>query len=49
MSGTLVCDLDGVVYLGETPVVGAAEALVNAEEAGWRILVRHQQLGPAPG
>ena len=38
MNGTLVCDLDGVVYLGETAVVGAADALVKAEERGWRIL-----------
>ncbi|MGH8912612.1 MAG: HAD-IIA family hydrolase [Acidimicrobiia bacterium] len=38
MNGTLVCDLDGVVYLGETAIVGAADALVKAEEHGWRIL-----------
>lgn len=34
----MVCDLDGVVYLGETPVVGAADALTKAEAAGWKVL-----------
>lgn len=38
MTGTLVCDLDGVVYLGETPVPGSADALRRAQEAGWRVL-----------
>ncbi len=34
----VVCDLDGVVYLGETPVPGAGEALVAIEGAGDRVL-----------
>lgn len=37
-SPTLVCDLDGVVYLGETPVPGAGDALKRAEEAGWAVV-----------
>ncbi len=38
MTRTLVCDLDGVVYLGERPVPGAAGALKKVEAAGWRLL-----------
>lgn len=38
MTATLVCDLDGVVYLGETPVAGAAERLRQVEASGWRLL-----------
>lgn len=30
-------DLDGVVYLGEQPVVGAAQALASARQAGMRL------------
>ncbi len=36
--GTVVCDLDGVVYLGQTGVAGAGEALSSLEGAGFRIL-----------
>lgn len=35
MKGTVVCDLDGVVYLGSTPTAGAREALLSLEEAGF--------------
>lgn len=35
---TLVCDLDGVVYLGETEIRGAGEALSRLSLAGWTIL-----------
>ncbi|CAN5734388.1 HAD-IIA family hydrolase [soil metagenome] len=38
MSSTLVCDLDGVVYLGETAVPGAGDALRRVEAHGWRVL-----------
>jgi 4-nitrophenyl phosphatase len=37
MRGTVVCDLDGVVYLGQTAVPGAAAALTELEEAGFAI------------
>ena len=30
-------DLDGVVYLGEQPVVGAASALASARKTGMRL------------
>ncbi|MGH8873930.1 MAG: HAD-IIA family hydrolase [Acidimicrobiia bacterium] len=36
--GNVVCDLDGVVYLGEEPVPGAAASLVRLERAGYRLL-----------
>ena len=35
---TLVCDLDGVVYLGEREIPGAGEALSRLSLAGWTIL-----------
>lgn len=38
MTCTVVCDLDGVVYLGNEAVPGAGEALVHMEAAGHRIL-----------
>jgi HAD superfamily hydrolase (TIGR01450 family) len=38
MSATLVCDLDGVVYLGDIEIPGATDALGRAEAAGWTIL-----------
>ena len=37
--GNLVCDLDGVVYLGSQPIPGSAEALTELSEAGWNILL----------
>lgn len=36
--GTLVVDLDGVMYVGSERVPGAAAALEELREAGWRIL-----------
>lgn len=36
--GNLVCDLDGVVYRGETTIPGAGEALSEIESAGFRIV-----------
>jgi HAD superfamily hydrolase (TIGR01450 family) len=36
--GNLVCDLDGVVYRGNTVVPGAGEALRSLDESGYRIL-----------
>lgn len=38
MTPTLVCDLDGVVYLGETAVPGSAAALREAVGAGWSLI-----------
>lgn len=35
---TIICDLDGVVYVGDTPVPGAGEALGRLAAAGHRIL-----------
>jgi HAD superfamily hydrolase (TIGR01450 family) len=36
--GNLVCDLDGVVYRGDTAIVGAGEALQSLDESGYRII-----------
>jgi 4-nitrophenyl phosphatase len=36
--GNIVCDLDGVVYLGESPIRGAGGALHALEAAGYRLL-----------
>lgn len=36
--GNVVCDLDGVIYLGQQAVVGAGEALESIAEQGWRML-----------
>lgn len=36
--GSVVLDLDGVVYLGETPIPGAAEAITALSSLGWQIL-----------
>lgn len=38
MSGTVVCDLDGVVYLSSQAVEGGSEALGALRDAGFRIL-----------
>ena len=35
---TLICDLDGVVYLGEQEIPGAGDALSRLADGGWRIL-----------
>ncbi|MDF1595351.1 MAG: HAD-IIA family hydrolase [Acidimicrobiia bacterium] len=36
--GNLVCDLDGVVYRGETVIPGAGEALRKLDQAGYNII-----------
>lgn len=36
--GNLVCDLDGVVYRGDTAIPGAGEALQLLDESGYRIV-----------
>lgn len=36
--GTVVFDLDGVVYIGPEPVAGAAESIELLRNAGWQIL-----------
>ena len=38
MTGTIVCDLDGVVYLGDQEVPGAGAALQRLHTAGFRLL-----------
>ena len=35
---TLVCDLDGVVYLGETEIPGSGAALAALHAGGWTLL-----------
>lgn len=37
--GNLICDLDGVVYLGSRPIPGSARALTDLTAAGWNILM----------
>jgi len=37
-AGNIVCDLDGVVYVGATPIPGAAAALADLEERGYRLI-----------
>lgn len=37
--GNLICDLDGVVYLGREPIAGSARALEELTAAGWNILM----------
>ncbi len=36
--GNIVCDLDGVIYRGSTPIEGAADALRQLESKGFTIL-----------
>ena len=36
--GTVILDLDGVIYLGDTGVPGAREALTGVERRGYRVL-----------
>ncbi len=38
MSCTVVCDLDGVVYLGDEPIPGAGSALEQLRDAGHQVL-----------
>lgn len=38
MKGTIVCDLDGVVYRGSRAIEGAGEALYRAADRGYQIL-----------
>lgn len=37
-AGTVVFDLDGVVYLGSTPIRGAGEAIRTLQDRGWQVL-----------
>ena len=36
--GAVVCDLDGVIWLGDQPIAGAAEAVARLRAAGRRVL-----------
>jgi 4-nitrophenyl phosphatase len=38
MAGTVVFDLDGVVYLGTTPISGATDTIRALSDDGWQIL-----------
>lgn len=38
MNGTIICDLDGVVYLADDEVPGAGDALGRLEDGGYRLL-----------
>jgi 4-nitrophenyl phosphatase len=38
LRGTVVCDLDGVVYLDHVEVAGSGEALARLDAAGYRLL-----------
>jgi glycerol-1-phosphatase len=35
---TVVCDLDGVVWLADRPIAGSADAIARLRAAGWRAL-----------
>jgi HAD superfamily hydrolase (TIGR01450 family) len=47
--GNVVCDLDGVVYIGETPVPGAGEALAALSRAGYRVVLATNNSTRSPG
>lgn len=47
--GTVVCDLDGVVYLGETLVPGADHAICRLRERGWHVLFATNNASRGPG
>jgi 4-nitrophenyl phosphatase len=36
--GSIIFDIDGVVYLGTTPIIGATEAIETLADLGWQIL-----------
>ena len=38
-----VCDLDGVIWLADTAIEGAANAVAALRAAGYPDLVRHEQ------
>lgn len=38
LRATLICDLDGVVYLGDEEIPGSGDALARLTSAGWKIL-----------
>ena len=48
MKGTIVCDLDGVVYLGETLIPGADQAIERLRSEGWQILFATNNASRAP-
>ncbi len=37
-TGTIVFDLDGVIYLGSSPIEGAAATITTLTESGWQLL-----------
>ena len=47
--GNLICDLDGVVYLGSKPIPGSAGALSALTAAGWNILMCTNNSSRSPG
>jgi HAD superfamily hydrolase (TIGR01450 family) len=45
---TLICDLDGVVWLARRAIAGAPEAITRLREAAWRVLfVTNNSFAPA--
>lgn len=36
--GSLICDLDGVLFRGDQPIAGSGEALHKLDQAGWQLL-----------
>lgn len=49
MKGSVVCDLDGVVYLGNDPIAGVERALGELEDAGWHVLFATNNSARPPG
>jgi 4-nitrophenyl phosphatase len=49
VGGNLVCDLDGVLYLGEQVVPGTLPALLELEAAGFRLLFCTNNSSPTAG
>jgi 4-nitrophenyl phosphatase len=45
----VVCDLDGVVYRGKTPIEGSPEAVASLREAGITVLFCTNNALPTPG
>lgn len=44
-----MCDLDGVVYLGETLVPGADQAITTLRREGWKVLFATNNASRGPG
>lgn len=49
MTSTLICDLDGVVYLGGEEIPGSGEALARFASCGWKIIFCTNNATRTPG